>query len=373
MKFSINKNTLLQTLLEHNKVVPLRTSLPVLSCAFFEIGDEKITIKTTDLEQTIISSCETKTEGSTTVALPLSKLLEIVSVLPDEEIFFEISDQFLVEINSRQGVYKISGRKGEDFPTTPEIKNTEEIKLNTKDLFSIIEKTGYAASKDDLKPALCGVYLNFMLDKIIAVATDGHKLAKTVLNNKNQTKKEKALVVPLKFLNIIKDQTKNNEEVSVEITANHIQTKQGKTTTISRIINEQFPDFNSVIPEDNNIQAKVNTKKMIECLKRVSIFSNKTTKQTILSFSTKGILFSAEDIETATSAKEHLDCVFKGEEITTSYNAKYLTELLQHLNSKETTIYLKSALTAALFKPTKEEAEEETTALLMPIRLNKNV
>ena len=104
-------------------------------------------------------------------------------------------------------------------------------------------------------------------------------------------------------------------------------------------------------------------------MRRVSIFANRTTKQVILSFSSKGITLSSQDIESSTSAKEHIDCVFEGEEVTASYNAKYLSEVIKHLNTKKTKIYLNSALTAAVFKPNKEE--EKTTALLMPIRINQ--
>ena len=371
MNFSINKKNLLNSLIEHNKVVPLRTTLPILSCVVLVAKKETLTLKTSDLEQTIISNQKIKIEKEGSVALPLGKLLEIVSALKEEGLKISSNNDFLVEINSSQGVYKITGKEPEEFPETPTPQVKQTVTIKGEDFINIIDKAGYAASKDDLKPALCGVYFNFKENNIIAVATDGHKLVKHEQEVKENTPKPLSIVLPVKFLNIIKTITEKKENIVVKIGENHAQTEQKNYTLITRTIKESFPDFNSVIPDNNKTIAEVNTKEIISCLKRVSIFSNKTTKQTILSFSSKGVTLSAQDIETSTSAKEHLDCVFSGEEITTSYNAKYLIDVIQHLEGEETNIYLNSALTAAVFQTKENKNNEKTTSLLMPIRINQ--
>ena len=370
MNFSINKKNLYDALVEHNKVVPLRTTLPVLSCVVLVAKKNTLTLKTSDLEQTIISNQTAEINKEGKIALPISKLLEIVSVLKEENLKISCNEDFLVEINSSQGVYKITGKNSEDFPETPSPQTKKTITIKGEDFINIIEKTGYASSKDDLKPALCGVYFNFSDKKITAVATDGHKLVKHEQEVDQKTEEKTSIVLPLKFLNIVKTITKNKDSVVIKIGENHAQTEQKNFTLITRTIKESFPDFNSVIPENNKTIAEVETKEIINCLKRVSIFSNKTTKQTILSFSSKGVMLSAQDIETSTSAKEHLDCIFSGEEITTSYNAKYLIEVIQYLGGAKTNIYLNSALTAAVFQTKENKSKEKTTSLLMPIRIN---
>ena len=178
MKFSINKNILQNLLLEHQKVVPLRTTLPVLSCVFLKISKQTLTIKTTDLEQAIISSTTVKDEKEGVICAPMNKLCEIVSALPNEEIRITTNEDFLLEINSNQGVYKITGRDPEEFPESLPPKTKETIEIAGKDFADIIEKTIFATSRDDLKPALSGVYININKDKITAVATDGHRLVK---------------------------------------------------------------------------------------------------------------------------------------------------------------------------------------------------
>ncbi|MDC1050970.1 DNA polymerase III subunit beta [Candidatus Marinimicrobia bacterium] len=368
MKFSINKDILQNLLLEHQKVVPLRTTLPILSCVFFKVQNQRLIIKTTDLEQTIISSTSVKDEKEGLVCVPMNKLSEIVSALPSEEIRVTINEDFLVEINSNQGTYKITGKDSEEFPDNAPPQTKETIEMPGKDFAEIINKTIFATSKDDLKPALSGVYINIDKEKTTAVATDGHRLVK--YEKKIKSDKKHSIVVPVKFLKIIKNTIDEKNIIKIEIDDNILSTNQKNFTITTRIIKETFPDFNSVIPDNNTIQAEVDKKELVSCLKRVSIFSNRTTRQTVLSFSEKGVVVSAQDPETSTSGKEHADCSYKGEALTVSYNAKYLIEVLQHIDTSAAIIYLSTPLSAAIVGPTKQKDNEKITTLLMPLRLN---
>ena len=345
--------------------------MPILSCAVFSIIKNKLTIKTSDLEQTIVSESKISDERNGSVALPLNKLLEIVSALPDEKVRFSVNEDYLVEINNNQGTYKITGRSSDEFPETPAVNQKEEVVLMGKEILNIIKKTSHAVSRDDLKPALCGVYLNLEKNNITTVATDGHKLVKFTKKTNTNIANKTSLIIPLKFLNILKDNIEENKKVKLSVGENHLLTQQNDRVIISRIIKENFPDFNSVIPNDNTIKVEIEVEKIISSIKRVSIFSNKTTKQIVLTFNSNGVAVSAQDPETSTSAKEHAECVYSGEEITASYNAKYLIEVLQNIGFKKANIYLKSSLTAAVFEPQKNKEEEELVALLMPMRLNQ--
>ena len=368
MNFSINKNKLQELLLEHQKVVPLRTTLPVLSCAFLSVSEKTLTVKTTDLEQTIISKTEIEKEESGSVCVLMSKLSEIVSALPNEEIKINVNEDLLLEINSNQGTYKITGRSSDEFPESPAPQTKETLSIKGEDFSNIIDKTSFATSRDDLKPALSGVYLNINKNTTTAVSTDGHRLVKFIQERKGET--EHSLVVPEKFLKIIKSTIKEEEMLRVDIDENTLSTNQENFTITTRIIKETFPDFNSVIPDNNTIQATLKTEELIACLKRVSIFSNRTTKQTLLSFTKDGVVVSAQDPENSTSAKEHIDCLYKGEDLTVSYNAKYLIEALQNSEEKTINIFLSTALTAAILQPKKQKEKEELTTLLMPLRIN---
>ena len=129
MNFSIQKNTLQNVLLEHSKVVPLRTTLPILSCVVLIIKEKKLTLKTTDLEQTIISNTKIENSKQGEVAIPLAKFLEIVSAISEETIKISVDSNFLIEINSKQGTYRITGRETTEFPETPKMEQKEKITL----------------------------------------------------------------------------------------------------------------------------------------------------------------------------------------------------------------------------------------------------
>ena len=125
-----------------------------------------------------------------------------------------------------------------------------------------------------------------------------------------------------------------------------------------------------MIPTNNTIKTTIKTKEFLECIKRVSIFSNRNTKQIILNFNSNGVAVSAEDIETATSGKEHFKCNHEGEDISTSYNTKYLCEAIQHTEEEEVEMFLSSPLSASIIKPKEKKEKQELTVLLMPLRIN---
>ena len=368
MNFITSKEKIFNALNETNKVIPVRTTLPILSCVLIKARESELTLTSTDLEQSIKVSLKGKIIKPGEVAVPNGKLLEIVSALPQKgEINFLIKEDFEIIINSSQGVYKIIGKDPSEYPETPKLNKEQQLVIQGQELLSIINNTLYAVSKDDLKPALCGIYLNINEKKITAVATDGHRLVKMQKETEENNPKS-SIIVPGKFFTILKNNIKPSSVVNINLSENHISIDQNNQTTITRIIKESFPDFNSVIPENLKQQATVNIEQLISAIKRVSIFSNKTTKQIIINFNNNEMILSTEDKETRSSAKEHIECEYNGENLNIAYNSQYIKEVLQNINDKEVQIFFSGALTAAIFKPKTKTEKMETTALLMPLR-----
>lgn len=367
MKFRTTKEKLFSALNETNKIIPIRTTLPILSCVLIEAKNERVILTATDLEQTVISKIDAEIPLEGTIAVPGGRFIEIISALPSGAIEITVSDNKEIEISSPKGVYKIMGKEPLEYPETPNLEKQQEIKIKGSELLDIINNTLYAVSKDDLKPALCGIYLNINKNNIMSVATDGHRLVKYNKEIKNNNQ-EGALIIPGKFFNILKNNIHGTSEMLINLSENHIDVTENNTTTITRIIKESFPDFNSVIPEKQENKAEVQSKELTEAIKRVSIFSNKTTRQIILSFQHNELVISTEDKETKSSAKEHISCDFEGEAKTIAYNAQYLKEVVQHINNNEINIFLGGELTAAVFQPKKQKEKTELTSLLMPLR-----
>lgn len=367
MKFRTTKEVLFSALNETNKIIPLRTTLPILSCVLIETKNNQIILTASDLEQTIITKIDAEVPEEGAVAVPGNRLLEIVSALPAGPLEISATEEKEVEISSPKGVYKIRGKEPTEYPETPKLNQEQKIKLKGRELLEIINNTLYAVSKDDLKPALCGVYLNLDKTTVMAVATDGHRLVKYKKETK-ETNPPGSIIIPGKFLSVLKNNINVSGDIDINLSENHIDVKESNTKTITRIIKETFPDFNSVIPDQKNNKATLGSLDLIEAIKRVSIFSNKTTRQIILSFENNELTISTEDKETSSSAKEHVSCEFEGAPTTIAYNAQYLKEVIQHIDSDQVEAFLGGPLTAAVFKPKKQQEKTELTALLMPLR-----
>ena len=366
MKFAIDKNSLQTVLLHISKIVPGRSTMPILNCALFTVTSNALFIKTTNLDTYISSQIDIISGEDGSTCIPVIKLNEILSALPDCELSFSISLNGKITISNNIGNYTIMAHDPEEFPSEPLLDSINDIDIKAETLKNIIKSTLYAASKDDLKPVLQGVLFNMEDKNITAVATDGHRLVKisvAIENNYNQQ-----VIVPRKFLSALLDNIKDDENVKLQLSENHIMVQLTNINIISRIIKDKYPDFESVIPYENNKEINIDRNDLISALKRVSIFSNKTTKQITLSFSDGEAVISTEDPDNVTSAKESIQCDYRGDNIVVGYNAVFLLEVLKNQTTTEIIIKLENSLTAGIFlsNPT----EEDKTTLLMPIRLN---
>ena len=157
MNFSINKNNLYDTLNLLSKAIPKRSTLPIIHCALFTQTNNKLCVRTTDLEISISINCEIDGNEEGSVAIPINKLLEITNAIPDEKINFKVSDIGKVGIECEKGQYTIMGQPHEDFPAEQTLENSTTLTMEAKELRNIINNTSYATSKDDLKPVLQGV------------------------------------------------------------------------------------------------------------------------------------------------------------------------------------------------------------------------
>ena len=262
------------------------------------------------------------------------------------------------------------GQPSEEFPSEQTVENSKQLKVSSEELKDIINNTSYAASKDDLKPVLQGVLFQIENDGIVSVATDGHRLVKLEKKNVHSIDYIGNVVVPIKFLVLLTTQLKDDGDVSMLIGDNHIQVNIEDVIITTRIIKDPYPDYEGVIPKNNTKTLIINKNNFTEAIKRVSIFSNKTSRQVALELSESSMTITTEDPENITTGKETLDCDYNGEPMVIGYNATYLKEVLQHQQSEEIKIMLQSPLNAGLFLPMDQEGGDNKTTLLMPIRLN---
>ena len=366
MDFSINKETFLTALNSLSKTTPNRTTLPVLSSILIKTEDTKtVSLRTTDLEIEMVYLLDASVLEEGEVCAPIYKLFEIAQNILDSEISIHVNEAYRMRIKNNTGKYLLSCSNTEEFPDKREDENNQN-QISTEFLRETIKSTLYGCSKDELKPALNGVLFNFNKSNVTSVSTDGHRLIRFVCKQENQN--QQSMIVPQKFLNILSIGTINLKKAELHYSENYLKIKTENQTISTRLISEKFPDYENVIPKDLKNTTTINTKEFLGAIKRVSLMSNKTTKQIILNIQQTKTVLSAEDHETGGSATEEILTTHKGEEITVGFNSNLLSEILKHQNTEEIELLTSGALHATLIKQ-KEETETETTTLLMPIRI----
>ncbi|MBS1271179.1 MAG: Beta sliding clamp [Candidatus Marinimicrobia bacterium] len=371
MRFSVEKSVLHNAIQQVAKVAPARSTLPILNCILFTAEKNKLILRTTDLEITMQTIIPVMVEEEGTVAIPARFISDITGELPDTELHFDMDEDLQVELNTEFGDYHIAGKDPEEFPALPSMDGEQTISMENDILVRLIDKTSFAVSKDELKPALTGVLFQFRSSDVRAVATDGHRLVRCIRQDTNSPNFQGDVIIPTKFLNIVSSNVNSDGETNLQIGENHVKVAFDDSVVYTRIIDERFPDYDSVIPSDNEKEVLADIDEMLATLKRVNIFANKSTHQVTLNFDNNKLSVATDNPENNASAQEELGVQYTSDPLTLGFNANYIMDILRHLDTKEAILKLKSPISAGLIYPSEQQQDEDITMLLMPIRLNE--
>ena len=368
MKVSISRNSLQTALQNLVKATPARSTIPILSSVLFTAKEGVLEMRTTDLEITLVTRPEASIESEGGVAVPHRTIMDITNAMPETDITIEADEENRVVIRTSFGNYDISGAPPEDFPAMPEVDNKKEIKVSSSTLKHLIEKTSFALSADELKPALMGALFEVLKNQISAVATDGHRLSICSRSDFSSKGYEGSVIVPKKFLHLLLPYLNEQEEAVLWVGDNHLTISFKQATIFSRVIDERYPDYKTVLPKDNNKVLTAEREDLLASVRRVSIFSNRATRQVELKLSNGEAVVTTEDPESASSAKEKIEVEYEGEDLTLGFNANYLADILSHISTDKVVIRLNTPISATLVEPDKQGENEENTMLLMPMR-----
>ena len=243
--------------------------------------------------------------------------------------------------------------------------------MTSSALVTAINKTLFAVSSDDLRPAMTGVY--FELDKNFAqfVATDAHRLVRYKRTDVKCPKAD-SFIVPKKPLNILKSALPDNDDtITISYNSNHLFVTHGNAQMSCRLIDARFPDYKVVIPADNPYKLLVGKTDFQGALRRVSVFSNKSTNQVVLAISGSELQLTAQDIDFSFEGTERMKCQYDGEDLAIAFNARFVIEMLNAAESDEVRMELSTPTKAGILKPTDSDPNEELLMLVMPLMLNQ--
>lgn len=371
MKFIVSSSALLKQLQQINGVINANTVLPILEDFLFVIEKNKLTVVATDLETVMKITMDIEAKDNGKVCIPAKILMDSLKNLPDQPLTFNIDKNFGIVITSDNGKYKVMGENPDNFPKEPSADTTTSFTMTSSALVTAINKTLFAVSNDDLRPAMTGVF--FELDKkgITAVATDAHRLVKYKRNDVSCPKAD-TFIVPRKPLNLLKSALPDNQdELKVSYNSNHLFVDHGSTQMVCRLIDARFPDYKVVIPGDNPYKMVVSRTDFQSALRRVSIFSNKSTNQVALSITGSELQLTAQDVDFSFEGNERMKCQYEGEDMAIAFNARFLIEMLSATSSDEVKMELSTPTKAGIIKPVEQDDEEDLLMLVMPLMLNQ--
>jgi DNA polymerase III subunit beta len=371
MKFVVSSSVLLKQLSSVNGVIANNPIVPILENFLFQLDKNLLTVTASDLQTVMITTLEVDSADTGAIAVPARLLLDTLRGLPDQPVTFKVDkDTFGTEIVTENGRYKLSGENPIDFPKVPQVSKSLSVQLPAEVLGAAIANTIFAVSSDDLRPAMTGVYVQLTSEYSNFVATDGHRLIR-YRRMDIKTDSDSTMIIPRKALNLLKSSLPSDDTtVTADFSASNAFFSFNNIKMICRLIDERFPDYENAIPQNNPNVLTINKGELLGSLKRISIYSNKTTHQIRLKLAKNDLVISAEDLDYSNEANEKLMCDYEGDEMEIGFNAKFLIEMLSNVNSNMIALEMSAPNRAGLIVPADKKEDEDILMLVMPVMLN---
>lgn len=373
MKFVVSSTSLLKSLNSISGALQSNSPLPILENFLFEINKGSLKVSASDLETTMTVTLPVESKDDGKVAIPAKIILETLKTFSEQPLSFKISDStFAIEVSSDAGKFKITGLDGSEFPKIPVIEKPTTIEMSSETLLEAINKTLFATGVDELRPVMTGVFCQFSKDGATFVATDAHRLVRYRRNDTRSTK-ETSFILPKKPLQLLKSNLPG-VTASVKIDYNEANAffSFENFSLICRLIDGRYPNYEAVIPVDNPNRLTIDRQSFLNAIRRVSIFSNKTTHQVKLKIAGSQIDISAEDVDFGNDANERLSCSYDGKDIEIAFNARFISDMLSNMETENVQLEMSLPNRAGLLTQPKEQAktEEDVLMLVMPVMMN---
>ena len=370
MKFIISSEQLLNTIQPLIGIVGSNPALPIIENLLLEINNNILYVKATDLETTIINSSNVESETNDSIAVNAKLLLDTLKAFPEQPLTFKTNKETnTIEISSEKGSYSLAYLNSDEFPNTPELDDSKSTLIEVKTLKNGIKNTLFATTNDELRPVISGVYIEIYNNQILFVSTDAHKLVK--YENQINSAENTSFIVPKKPLQLLKNNlTDVDSDVKLQYNKTNAIFSFKNMHIYCRLVDGTYPNYEAVIPKENPNILSLERDLLLNSLKRVSIFSNQTTRQIKFKIQGSEINISGEDMDFSNKANEQLKCEYEGQDIEIGFNGKFLIEILNTLETKKINMYFSSPSKAAIIKPEKTKENENILMLVMPVMLN---
>jgi DNA polymerase-3 subunit beta len=371
MEFTISRENIIKGLSKIQSIVERRNTMPILSNALIKTDKDSLSISATDLEVSFSGKIPAEIIKEGTITVSAKKLYEIIKEFPDEDIYFNKDENNWLIIKCANINFKVVGLPADEFPSLPE--DTEESsysEIDKKTLKDMIDKTIFSVSTEESRVNLSGVYLERVKSDegggIKMIATDGHRLS--LSKSDIDVNMETPVIIPRKGVMEIKkilDDTEG-DTIKFKIVKNNCVVKIDDATLFIRLIDEMFPNYNQVIPKDNEYKVEIDKSSLLKSLKRISLLSTEKYKGVKFQFE-KGVMTITSNNSEYGEAKESLnvDCSAE-EELIIGLNARYIMDVLNVTGEEKVIFDLKNETSQCLIRP---KGNDNFISVIMPMRL----
>jgi DNA polymerase III subunit beta len=369
MRLTITRENFQQGLAAVGASIPTRTTLPVLSNLLIDAEGEHVRMSGTDLDIAVSVEVPAAVEEPGSLTVPAKKLQELARELPEQPVRLTAKGDRL-EVACGRALFRLNGMPRDEFPTFPSVDFAESWRVQGAVLQELIRQTSFAVSTEESRPILNGVFWQLSEDNMRMVATNGHRLALMGVPVDGAGLPKAELIVPPKALQQIERLFPADAEIEVARSENHLGFRKGGTHVFSRLIEGPYPNYEQVIPKDNDKVAIADKATLVQALRRMAVVASEQTHRVRMSFVSSMLRFSVETPDLG-EATEEIEIDYEGEALDIGFNAAYLLEVLRYLPGDEVRIAFKAPERAATLEPVFPAGEEHPgyLYLVMPLRL----
>lgn len=373
MRFSLSSTALSSKLNILSKVISPKNSISILECFLFEIKDGKLTLTASD--NTNMMNCtmdliEYDSDGS--FCVPNRIMLTSVKELAEQPIVFDVNlEDNSIKMNYMNGSYSIFGQSANEYPRMKGLEGeATSTVLPSEVLINNINRTLFATAQDELRMVMNGLYFDLKEDYMAIVASDGHKLVRNRIYG-CKTETPASFILPKKPATLLRTVlAADGSDVTIRFNQSNAEVIYNDGMLSCRLIEGKYPNYNSVIPQDNPNRLTIDRKALISALRRVMPFASESTQLVKLRIANNSLEINSEDIEFATSARENVVCEYGGMPMSIGFKGSALYEICNNLTSDEIVIELADPGRAGIISPAQQPEGEDVLMLIMPMLLN---
>lgn len=368
MRFTISREKLQEGLAAVSASIPAKTTLPVLANILIETTEKGIRLSGTDLDIAVSTEVAADVDTQGAVTVPAKKLGELARELPPAPVKMASVGEQRITLECGRSKFKLLGLPRDEFPTFPSVRFNESWRIRSGDLQKLIGHTAFAVSTEESRPILNGVLWELRPEQMRMVATNGHRLAKMEVPIEAANAPATDLIVPPKALEQVKRLFPAEEELEVARGDNHIGFRSPLTVVYTRLIEGPYPNYDQVIPRDNDKSATADKTAFSSALRRMSIIAPDQTHRIRLSFNSGMLKFSVTTPDLG-EAQDELPIRYTGDPLDIGFNANYLLEILRYMPTEEIRMSFRAPERAAVIEPEGWSDAAAYTCLVMPLRL----